>query len=146
MIFFHILAKQFIFLIAIRQQRIFMAILGYAIVFLAYMMAFMPSTVISIANMVSLGCGCTVASAFIHSIFIPKMNVKGLLAGYVSAMLPIIISLVGIFIFPRPDDRNNETIRDISECLVMFEVILLAKKNAINLSISRLRRVLQTSA
>ena len=104
-----------------------MTILGYLIVTLAYLMSFMPSTVISIANMVSLGSGCIVASAFFHSILIPKMNVKGLLAGYVSAMLPIFISLVGIFKFPRPDDRNNETIRDITECSKMFEVTLFSK-------------------
>ena len=88
---------------------------------MAYLLTYFPSTVVSITLMVSLGTGCVVGSAFFYSILLPKMNVKAILAGYVSGMIPIIVSLVGLFNFPRPDDRVNSTIRDVSECGSMFE-------------------------
>ena len=46
--------------------------------------------------------------------------IRGILAGYFGGMIPIFFTLIGIFNFPRPKSRDNQTLRDVSNCTLVF--------------------------
>ena len=116
----------------IKRQRFFMVVLGYIVVLLAYLLAYFPSTVVNVSLILTAGIGCLVASGLFYSILLPQMNVKGILAGYISGMVPIIVTLIGLFHFPRPDDRINRTITDTSQCEMMFQVRKRENQRSLN--------------
>ena len=59
------------------------------------------------------------------------------MAGYCGGMLPIFFSVVGMFWLPRPEDKINRTLRDISECDAMisaYNFSSMANESSANLS------------
>ena len=71
-----------------------MVVLGYLIIILAYGLSFLPDTIVSVALVVTGGLSCVIAAAYFFTILMPKMNVNGILAGYVGGMLPILFRVV----------------------------------------------------
>ena len=62
----------------IRYQRIFMFVFGYFVVAAAYVLRFLPDTVISIVFIVTGGLGTTSAFTFATGMLFPRVNRKGL--------------------------------------------------------------------
>ena len=61
----------------IKYQRIFMFVFGYFVVAAAYMLRFLPDTVISIVFIVTGGLGTTSAFTFATGMLFPRVNRKG---------------------------------------------------------------------
>ena len=75
-----------------KYQRILMTFIGTVLICSSYAFIFLDGTIISIGFILLDGFSTILAAAFFYSMLVPKMNVKGILAGYCGGLAAQAIS------------------------------------------------------
>ena len=80
-----------------KYQRILMGVIGTVMIGSSYAFTFFDDTIITIGFILMDGFATILSVAFFYAMLMPKMNVKGILAGYSGGLLAQVISEVTHF-------------------------------------------------